>query len=101
MLPNNIKNLAIHLLDETKHNNLKWSYDSYKSNISASYGDMHITLTYYFDYESEVGSYIFDLYMHGKPYTFKENMFGSDFSLLATLYEQGMASELGDFNFIK
>ncbi|MEQ4655704.1 MULTISPECIES: hypothetical protein [Providencia] len=99
MLPINIKNLAIHLLDETKHNNLKWSYDSYKSRISASYKEMYITLTYYFDYESEVASYVFDLYMHGKPYIFKENMFGSDYSLLSILYEQGMASELGDFNF--
>jgi len=99
MIPENIKGLVSHLITETRNSKVKWDYNSYNSNATTYYEDMNVGINYTFDYDSEVASLILNISRNGRVFTFRETSFDSDYGRLLALYEEAMASDIGDFKF--
>lgn len=99
MIPENIRSLVSHLISETRNSKVKWRYNSYNSHADACYDDMNIEINYSFDYDSEVASLILHISREGRRFSFRETSFDSDYGRLLALYEEAMASDIGDFKF--
>lgn len=99
MIPENIRGLVSHLISETRNSHVKWSYNSYNSHADTSYDNMNIGINYSFDYDSEVASLILHITRDGRSFTFRETSFDSDYGRLLALYEEAMASDIGEFKF--
>ena len=99
MIPENIRGLVSHLISQTRSSLMKWDYNSYNSIASTYLDDMNISITYAFDNDSEVASLTLQVSRGGRIFTFRETSFDSDYGRLLALYEEAMASDIGDFGF--